>query len=462
MSPTPGASGPEEPLADSTILTVTVDSRHRLVQLTERLDWVSLQEQVQAIRRKKLKSSAGRKPHLRALMGAVVLMATRKMGYREVEDLIQHYGPARYLCGLTQSRWTPDFTTIHDFTELLGEEGVRLLNEQVVQEAVDQKLADPSVLMADTTAQEAAISYPNEMGLMKAFLTAVVACSKHLKGIAPGLYQELETPWKQAKKKLRAHRLFAKTQEAKKKLTEEVANLVETVQSQVKQAMQGARVYTEDLVKYGKVAWSKLERLQQTMSLLLPQIRWWLETGQVSEGKIISVHVPELYSIVRGKAGKAVEFGLRWGIRRLGGGFVLAEVAKTRLELQDASYAVEAVDRHIELFGKAPKSYGYDRAGYSAANVKKLKNKGVKEVGIAPRGKAKWPVRGRVKERLVKERSQVEGNIGALKSGRYGFHRPHARSIEMMGAYGQRAVLGLNLNKLVRELAKRDGVVLLG
>jgi len=47
----------------------------------------------------------------------------------------------------------------------------------------------------------------------------------------------------------------------------------------------------------------------------------------VANGKIISLHIPQLYSIVRGKVGKAVEFGLSWGIRRLAGGYLLATLA---------------------------------------------------------------------------------------------------------------------------------------
>ena len=107
------------------------------------------------------------------------------------------------------------------------------------------------------------------------------------------------------------------------------------------------------MVKSGKTAWSKLECLGQTMARLLPQIRSWLKTGKVATGKIISVHMPELYAIVRGKVGKAVEFGLRWGLTRLRGGFLLAKVAMNRLDLQDSKYAVQAVDDHMALFGKA-------------------------------------------------------------------------------------------------------------
>ena len=67
-----------------------------------------------------------------------------------------------------------------------------------------------------------------------------------------------------------------------------------------------------------------------------------------------------------------------------------------------------------------------------------------------------------MKEKLVSERAQVEGGIGAIKSGRYGFNRPAARSTAMMGVCGQRAVLGFNLNKLARGLAERDAMVLVG
>ena len=54
-------------------------------------------------------------------------------------------------------------------------------------------------------------------------------------------------------------------------------------------------------------------------------------------GKIINLHIPELYSVVRGKVGNAVEFGLSWGLTRLRGGFVLATMAAERGDLQDSS-----------------------------------------------------------------------------------------------------------------------------
>ena len=56
--------------------------------------------------------------------------------------------------------------------------------------------------------------------------------------------------------------------------------------------------------RYSKVAHAKVRQHWQTMGKLLPQIRYWLKTGYVATDKIISLHIPELYSIVRGKIGK--------------------------------------------------------------------------------------------------------------------------------------------------------------
>jgi hypothetical protein len=47
----------------------------------------------------------------------------------QTEGQIRYYAPARYLCGLTETEWTPDFTTTQDFSQLLGEDGVKLINE---------------------------------------------------------------------------------------------------------------------------------------------------------------------------------------------------------------------------------------------------------------------------------------------------------------------------------------------
>lgn len=450
-----GGSRQPELFPRSTRPTISVDPKHRLAVLERTIDWTELEERASLIRASKLKNAAGRPPHLRALNGAMVLGAGRSMPYREAEDLIRHYAPARLLCGLTETDWTPDHNTIHDYARLLGPEGMQLFNEYTVELAVEKGLADPSVMVADTTAQEAAIPHPNEMGLMAAFLSAVGAASEKAGGALKQFASKVDERLKAGKKKVREYRLFAKTKEEKDKLVGAMALLVEEVQARLGKALQAAAAKGETAHKYGKVAKAKLASLHETMAVLLPQIRYWLRTGKVAANKIVNLHIPELYSIVRGKAGKAVEFGLKWGVSRIKGGFILLRLASGRLDLHDSDYCVEAVRDHKAFFGKPPRGYGYDRGGWSDENIQTIREEGVRDLGVAPRGKAKWQVAGRTKQRLVNERAQVEGSIGAIKNPRYGFNRPAARSAEMMGFCGQRAAFGCNLNKLVRGLMKQ-------
>jgi hypothetical protein len=292
----------------------------------------------------------------------------------------------------------------------------------------------------------------------------VAAASAKAGGALKTFAKAVGEKFRAGKRKLREFRLFAKdkTKAARMKLTAQMASLVQSVNRELGKAVQLAEPYRQRLVGYANVAHAKVRQLHNTMTKLLPQIRYWIRTGFVAANKVVSLHIPELYSVVRGKVGKPVEFGLQWGIARLGGGFLLAKVATNRRELVDARYAVQAVDDHTAMFGKPPVAYAYDRAGHSANNVAALKNKGVKHVGLAPRGRAHWAVQGAVKDKLVSERAQVEGGIGTIKSRRYGFNRPAARSVGKMGVCGQRAVLGFNLNKWIRGLVERKEMILQG
>ena len=456
------SSGSRQPdlIARSKQSTISVPDNHPMVVLADTVDWTEMEARAEKIRAKKLKNAAGRPPRLRATLGALTLMALRSRPYREVEDQIRYYAPARYLCGLTETDWTPDFTTVHDLAQLLGEDGVKLINESVVEQAAKLGLADTRVAVADMTAQEAAIPHPNEMGLMGGFLRSIEKAAGRAGQIFRGFLGKAASKIRAAKEQVRKYRLFAKTKAAKDRGVAQMANLIGQLNGQLGKTLDAAAAEARKLSGYGLIARRKLAELHQTVGKLLPQIRYWLRTGYVAAGKVINLHIPELYSIVRGKVGKAVEFGLSWGITRLKGGFVLAIMARDKSELQDTKFAVRAVEDLAALFGKPPRAYAYDRAGHSIQNVARLRTLGVRDVGLAPRGRMAWEVEGRVKKQLIAERALVEGSIGTIKCLKYGFNRPAARSAAMMGVCGQRAVLGLNLTKLVRGIAEKRGLAL--
>ena len=113
---------------------------------------------------------------------------------------------------------------------------------------------------------------------------------------------------------------------------------------------------------------------------------------------------------------------------------------------------MESIIEHKKLFGKAPEIFGFDRGGYSAANIKKAKLLGVKHVGIAPTGKTEWSVSEKMSKQIARARAQVEGLIGNSKSKKYGFNKPNVKSTMAMETSGHRSILGFNLCKALRKL----------
>ncbi len=114
-------------------------------------------------------------------------MSVRQIPYRQAEDLIAHYAPARYLCNLMDSRWNPDHITIFEFTQMMGAEGMDIFNKTFLSNAGELGILDPTKLMSNTTAQEAMIPYPNEVGLMKRFSDLTVGALKKVSGKFLGL-----------------------------------------------------------------------------------------------------------------------------------------------------------------------------------------------------------------------------------------------------------------------------------
>jgi transposase, IS5 family len=426
---------------------IVVSEDHELVRLERALDWDELIESAMDIRSKKIKAATGPEPHYRELLGAVTLMAVKNITYRDAEDLIAHYAPARYLCNLMESDWRPDHITIFEFTQMLGEAGMSKVNGNVLGTAKDAGILDPTHLMSDTTAQEAKIPYPNEVGLMSRY-AGIVKKSVRWAGKA---FSKVRAKAKEVEKKIkglvRASHLFAKTKEQKRKVGKKLYHVSMEIHRELLKAIKNGAAITGN-------SRQELARITEIMKTLFPQIKHFIETGFVAPKKIIHLKMSELYAIVRGKAGKSVEFGLKWGISRIGGGFVQGFLINDGEHCSDKRFCLEAIRVHQSTHGNAPDVFGFDRGGYSKINIKKAKKMGVKHVGIAPTGKASWDCSAAMEKKIKRERAQVEGSIGTIKSPIYGFNKPNARSVRAMGTYGQRAILGFNMRKLVREQLK--------
>lgn len=436
-----------------TFIPFAVPQEHEMVVLSKNLDWNLMQTIAEIHREKVVASTRGQRPHYRALNGAIVVRTLENSTFRKTEDLIQNYNPARYLCDLQNSQWTPDHVAIWEYEGMLGEEGLQEMTDYILRTAADLGFADPSGLCTDTTAQEGNIPYPTEVGHMNSFMKSVRSNLETLlrnsRGLGKSLSSKIIAGLSKVGMKVRSHRLFAKTTEAKHEINQDLQKLSENLLGQVGDLLSNLDEKKNQIRGQGIRALNNLSEIYQNMSLMMSQISKWIQTGKVAKGKIISLFNTKLRAINRGKVGKPIEFGLKWGINQIRGGYV-SIFMHSKMMCHDANYAVLGVQEHIRIFGEAPKDFGFDRAAWSSEHKKEIRKLGVRNLAIAPKGKAKWEVGARIKDRMIRERAQIEGKIGTMK--RRGLGKCEARINSRVQMSALRAGLSLNLRRFARDL----------
>src|SRR5690606_10623379 len=134
------------------------------------------------------------------------------------------------------------------------------------------------------------------------------------------------------------HRFFSKTKEERLSTGQELLNVVKNIKGKLGKALAKTHGSKSRLKKYAKVARNKLEVLYSSMDKLIPQIQYWLDTGWVAKGKLVNLLMPVVCSVPRGKVGKDVEFGIKWGLTRFGGGFLVGAADPARGNFNDKKH----------------------------------------------------------------------------------------------------------------------------
>jgi rhodanese-related sulfurtransferase len=371
---------------------------------------------------------------------------------RQMEEYLSESVLARRFLDLKVARVQQirDHSSIARAEAALGAAGKAAVNALVITSAQALGFAGTELLSSDTTVQEPAIGYPNEPGILKGWAERIERALKKLK---PGGVQGAQAGIAQAREiyhRVKHHHLFATTKEEKQRIlqqlvnkSEELAKLVDGVIKQV----------SERCGRVKQNAKAKLIQMGAVARTLLPQIKQWMETGKVATEKIIHAGLTQARAIPKGKG--RVKFGMKWLIHRLTGGDLFGH--RVAPHADENQMPAESLKDYRELFGQkaTPKMVVYDRGASLPVAAAKLKQAGVRKVGIPPRGQGAWLV-GEKDQKVVKsERGKTEGSLGRLKSRKYGFSHRQERSAETQDAAGQRALMAVNLNTLLQDLVEQ-------
>ena len=247
------------------------------------------------------------------------------------------------------------------------------------------------------------------------------------------------------------HHLFAKGPEEKQAVLKQLVEKTKEMRGECRQIVARVGKASPRVVKSGI---EKLKQLEVFCATLLVQLLPWRQTGTVATGKLLHAGVSEARAIVKNKAGQRVEFGFKWLLHGISGGYIFGKRGAATAD--EHQLPIEAVKDYRAVFGTeaTPELSVYDRGGSAKTTVEALQKMGVEKGGMVPKGKAKWPIAEEDRKEVMSQRGQTEGSIGTLK--RYGFSGSRERSNQTMEAAGQRAMVSLNLNKLMRDLTNQE------
>jgi hypothetical protein len=347
--------------------------------------------------------------------------------------------------------WIRDHSNIARAYAALGVEGLEEVNHLIVREAVALGFGDPRVLSSDTTVMEPAIGYPNEPGILRGIAqrcwrALVKLKNKGQEGIDPGIEQA-----KEVLRKVKEYHLFAR-EKVKEEKNQAVRALVEQTQELIRRGQEVVQRVKESQERVIQSAVQTLNRMADVTAVLSGQILQWLETGVVAKGKILHAGIIQARAIVKQKAGRKVQFGLKYLINRISGGYVFGTAVPAQAD--EKKMPLEALKQYRLVFGSdaTPEMLVYDRGGSADPTVKKLRQAGVKKIGIQPKGNAPWLVAEDDQPVVQSQRGKTEGSIGTLKSQSYIFNHRTERNFQTLTATGQAAMVSLNLNRLMKDV----------
>lgn len=407
-------------------------AHNRWVYLSKIIPW----ELVETCYEESLSQSGMGAPSLpgRVAYGALVIKERLGTSDEETVEQIAENPYLQYFLGYTELLQNPPFdeTMMVHFRSRFKEEHLRLINEEIIAKEVVKKSEDdnddpPShsgKLLVDATCTPADVKYPTDLGLLN-------EAREKTERIIDELHTEVlkrTASVDQTPKKVRTYRL-----EARKRYLL-VAKSKKPGRKKIRKAIGQQLRYVRRNLKHIEKMHQEHRGLLQTLNgywykcllvihtLYDQQLEMYKQRKRSVAERIVSISQPHVRPIVRGKAGKKVEFGAKVSISHRNGGFVSLD----RLSWEaynESSDLIPQIETYYERNGCYPESVHADQIYQTRANRRYCKEKGIRLAGKAL-GRPKKETEAN-KAEIAREKAQrrqdeldripVEGKFGNAK-----------------------------------------------
>lgn len=379
-----------------------------------------------------------------------VLKQIHGLSYRELEFHLQDSAAFRSFVGLGLDEW-PRFQTLQDNVKRIQPQTWEAIHRVLIGFARSQGIERGETIRTDTTVVEANIHEPADSALLWDGVRVVTRILRRMAKQRPSLRKAFPDRRRSVKRRAYAIKFHRRS-----------IDLVASYRSMIRA--------TEEVCT---AAWSVVEKVSDVESLaclreelvaVLPLVERVIEQSRrrVLEGervpateKIVSIFEPHADILV--KDNRATYYGHKVCLTG-GKSSLILDCVVEEGNPPDSTLLERTLERHMDLFGKAPRQVAMDGGFASKDNLATAKAFGVEDMAFnKKRGleidemvRSAWVFR-----RLRDFRSGIEGVISTLKRA-FQMGRCTWRGSDSFTAYVWSSVTSFNLIVMARHLLTRE------
>lgn len=419
-----------------------LNENNRWLRLRDLIPWEELEEEYG-----RYFSERGR-PALDAqlVIGVICIKHIEKLSDEAVVERLLENPYMQAFCGLENftSEGLLDGSSLSRLRKRLGRAYFRKLEKYVFRVLRERKLIKANGTMVDATVFPGNIRYPTDVSLLnevRQWLVEKIVRIGKKTGIRKRTYRR------------KARKEYLSFSSRRKKTRKAVKVAKKAMLQYVRRNLKQFEELASELKKRGlKLASDVRKRFETARKIYEQQALMYREKVHRVRDRIVSFHQPEIRPIVRGKAGKEVEFGPKGAVSLVDGYMFLDKLSYDNFN--ESQTLPGAVEQYEERFGRMPEELIGDGIYGNRENRKYLKEKGIrtalKPLGRRAQSREAEQHRNWVR-RKQKQRNRIEGMIGHGKE-HFGLDRIRYRIDEGAEIWVRMGLLGMNLDTALKRI----------
>lgn len=358
----------------------------------------------------------------------------------------------------------PDAKSLIKIAGVLGEDTIRAIHARVVEIARERRVVKGRKMRVDTTVVETNVRYPTDSRLLADAMRVMTRIGARMETVIGVGRQRMRNRLRSTGRRVLEIALSARnnsdaSEQRRRHLYQRLLGAARsTIRDAERLVNRARRAVTGGANKAAKALSTKLRGAVQLAERIVDQTCARVLRGDVRhENKVLSVFETHTEAIRKGKAAKPTEFGKMVKIQEAERQIVTDYQIEPR-RIADSELLICSIQKHREIFGRAPGMVAADAGFYSKNNERSATEMGVTHVAIPNRGSRSEEVRKRQRSRRFRRaqawRTGCEGRISVLKR-RHGLARCRYRGIHGMNLWVGLGVIANNLVAIARVQVKR-------